>query len=375
MLSRLIETSLNANGLPATLALAGLLVGFLFGFAAHRSGFCLRTAVLEFVTAHFGVKLAIWLLTFGVAIVVIQFMVAHGSLDLATVPMLAQKASLSGALAGGALFGIGMVLARGCASRLIVLSGTGNMRALIAGLVFVVVTQSAWQGALEPLMRTIADLWVIPAGSNDIVARLGARDADRFPFALMWLGAAFFFAIRGRIGLWGWLGGIGCGLAVAFAYYLTYAISVAAQAPTVVHPITFAGPSAEFLMRILVHGTEKPGFDSTLVPGVFLGAGISALLARRFRLGGFDAASDTLRTLAGAGLMGFGAVLAGGCAVGAGVSGGAVFALSAWLALTAMWIGAGITHWLVDGGAITVSKDIKSGRLASGRLVKDIKKF
>jgi len=372
MLAALIESLLTSVGLPGALAMAGLAVGFLFGFMAHRSGFCLRTAVIEFFTAHFGVRLAIWLLTFGVAIVTIQFMRAHGSLDVSTLPMLAQKTSMSGAMIGGAFFGIGMILARGCASRLIVSSGTGNLRALIAGLVFVVVTQSAWAGALEPLARWIADLWTIDGGQNDVVARLKARDADRFPFALMWLGAAFFFAIRGRIGLWGWIGGIGCGLAVALAYYLTYAIALAAKAPAVVHGITFAGPSAEFLMRILQHGAEKPGFDSTLVPGVFLGAMVSALLARRFKIAAFDAATGTLRYMVGAALMGFGAVLAGGCAVGAGVSGGAVFAMTAWVALTAMWFAAGITHWVVDGSALTVSKEIKSGRLASGRLVKDV---
>ena len=45
------------------------------------------------------------------------------------------------------------------------------------------------------------------------------------------------------------------------------------------------------------------------------------------------------------------AMLAGGCAVGAGVTGGAVFAVTAWLALFAMWVGAGATDWLVDRDA------------------------
>lgn len=48
------------------------------------------------------------------------------------------------------------------------------------------------------------------------------------------------------------------------------------------------------------------------------------------------------RYIAGAILMGFGAMLAGGCAVGAGISGGAIFALTAWLALLGMWAGAGL---------------------------------
>jgi uncharacterized membrane protein YedE/YeeE len=46
--------------------------------------------------------------------------------------------------------------------------------------------------------------------------------------------------------------------------------------------------------------------------------------------------------------MGFGAMLAGGCAVGAGVSGGAVFSLTAWLALVAMWAGAAFTDRVLD---------------------------
>jgi len=43
-----------------------------------------------------------------------------------------------------------------------------------------------------------------------------------------------------------------------------------------------------------------------------------------------------LRYIAGAILMGFGSMLAGGCAVGAGITGGALFALTAWLALVGM---------------------------------------
>ena len=49
--------------------------------------------------------------------------------------------------------------------------------------------------------------------------------------------------------------------------------------------------------------------------------------------------------------MGFGGVLAGGCAVGAGVSGAAVFSLTAWISLSAMVVAAGLTDNLGDGRA------------------------
>jgi uncharacterized membrane protein YedE/YeeE len=45
-------------------------------------------------------------------------------------------------------------------------------------------------------------------------------------------------------------------------------------------------------------------------------------------------------------------MLAGGCAVGAGVTGGAIFALTAWLSLVGMWLGAGLTDRWLDGGVV-----------------------
>jgi uncharacterized membrane protein YedE/YeeE len=54
------------------------------------------------------------------------------------------------------------------------------------------------------------------------------------------------------------------------------------------------------------------------------------------------------RYIAGAILMGFGSMLAGGCAVGAGMTGGAIFAVTAWVTLLGMWLGAGITDRMMD---------------------------
>jgi uncharacterized protein len=50
----------------------------------------------------------------------------------------------------------------------------------------------------------------------------------------------------------------------------------------------------------------------------------------------------------GAVLMGFGGMLAGGCAVGAGLSGAAVFTLTSWVTLIAMWASAALTDRLLD---------------------------
>jgi len=47
--------------------------------------------------------------------------------------------------------------------------------------------------------------------------------------------------------------------------------------------------------------------------------------------------------------MGIGAMLAGGCAVGAGVSGGAILSVTAWTAVFSMWVGAMATVRIMAG--------------------------
>ncbi|MDO9058692.1 MAG: YeeE/YedE thiosulfate transporter family protein, partial [Bradyrhizobium sp.] len=108
---------------------------------------------------------------------------------------------------------------------------------------------------------------------------------------------------------------------------------------------------ADTLMGLINSPSVPLGFDTGLVPGVFAGSMLAALMAREWQVQGFHDGPSMARYLLGASLMGFGGMLAGGCAVGAGVSGGAIFALTAWIALAAMWAGAMVTHRIVDGNA------------------------
>ena len=88
-----------------------------------------------------------------------------------------------------------------------------------------------------------------------------------------------------------------------------------------------------------------------MLPGVFLGSLLGAWLGRELKLEGFKDGYGMQRYIVGAMLMGFGAMLAGGCAVGAGITGGAIFALTAWIALACMWLGAAAVDRLIDDPA------------------------
>jgi len=135
---------------------------------------------------------------------------------------------------------------------------------------------------------------------------------------------------------------------VAMAWLGTYSVGRQAFDPVATQSLSFTGPSADMLMLILVPIGKSFDFDTGLLPGVVLGSFIAGLLARELKLEGFKDGPSMRRYIAGGMLMGFGGMLAGGCAVGNGVSGASIFSLTAWIALLGMWVGAGLTDWWFD---------------------------
>ena len=340
----------DRHGSAAALALGGAAIGALFGFFAQRSRFCLRAAVIEFWHGKFGEKLSVWLLAFSSALIAVQGLILLGWLDVSSARQLANRGSLSGALVGGLLFGVGMIMTRGCASRLLVLSANGNLRALLSGLVFAVTAQAALAGSLTPLRNAISGWWTVDGGAaRDVLARVGAGHVDGLVFGGLWLVVAVIFSLRSGNRRWMWVGGIGSGLAVAAAWWFSYAVSQASFDPVQIQGLTFSGPSAEWLMRVLAHPAPPFGFDAGMLPGVFIGSLIGALVGREFKVEGFKDGTSMARYIVGAMAMGFGSMLAGGCAVGAGMTGGAIFALTAWITLAGMFVGGGLMdRWLAE---------------------------
>ena len=346
----MLEALIDRLGEPGTLAAGALAIGVVFGFMAQRSRFCLRSAVIEFARGVHGGKLTVWLFAFAAAVGGTQALALAGAFDAANARQIASRGSLSGAAIGGALFGIGMILARGCSSRLLVLAAQGNLRSLLSGLIFAVAAQASLTGALSPLRNAISGWWTVDGGSaRDLLARTGIGHGGALLFALVWLAAAIVWARRQRVPAWGWAGAIGVGLTVAGAWAFTYQMSRLAFDPAPIQALSFTGPSAEVLNRLLFVSDRPLNFDLGLVPGVFIGSFLAAALFGELKLEGFAGGASMRRYIAGAMLMGFGGMTAGGCAVGAGLSGAAVFTITSWVSLCTMWAAAALTDRLVDG--------------------------
>jgi len=324
----------------------GILTGLLFGIFAQQSRFCLRSACIEFWRTRPSAKFSIWLFTFSTALILTQLLIQFGHLETTSVRQLTTIGSLSGAIVGGSLFGIGMIMARGCASRLLVLSATGNLRALVAGLVVTVVSQAALRGGLSPARNEISTWWLIDASHRNVSAYLPEFGALIFGCVLFI--AAVWLARKSAAVKWYQFGAVLVGASVALGWGLTAWHASWSFDVIPVKSVSFTGPSADTLMGLINMPILPLSFDIGIVMGVFAGSFVASQVSGEFKVQAFTEETGLSRYLIGACLMGFGGMLAGGCAVGAGVTGGAVMAVTAWVALLFMWLAAGIADRLLD---------------------------
>ena len=196
-----LASLLEAWGDAHVLAVGGALIGLFFGFMAQRSRFCARAAVLECCDGQPGDRFSVWWLALGAALVGTQLLVLTGALSPAKSRFIANPGSISGAVLGGLCFGAGMILTRGCASRLLILSANGNLRALLSGLVFAVTVQASIAGWLAPLRQFFTGLWPIDGGpSRDLQALTGTAPWGGALVALLALGTGVYFFWRQHCG-------------------------------------------------------------------------------------------------------------------------------------------------------------------------------
>ena len=108
--------------------------------------------------------------------------------------------------------------------------------------------------------------------------------------------------------------------------------------------LSFTSPSADALFWVVASSSIPAGFGVGLLGGVALGACASSLIFGGFGWQSFETPAQTGRYLTGAALMGVGGVLAGGCTLGAGLSGVPTLSLAAILAIVMIGVGVLAMH-------------------------------
>lgn len=335
MLLETLDTSLSAQTLQLVFA---LVLGLVFGAAAQASRFCLRRAVAGENGANSS-ALSVWLSALAFAIGGFAISSHLGFVDVTDHRFQSTSLPIAAIVVGGLLFGAGMVLTRGCVSRLTVLSATGNLRAIVVLAVFALVAHAALKGVLAPVRTTLGSLSIdVPSG---VLAQSPAAGLA-IGIALLIVAGLLARASDTRLSQLS-LGGV-IGLVAVAGWMTTSTLLMDEFDPLPVQSAAFTLPWSDTLFWFVASTSIPAGFGVGFIGGVLAGSFLSASLRGELALQSFETPAQTLRYGAGGAMMGIGGVLAGGCTVGAGLSGGAMLSVSALLALGAIVSGAVITR-------------------------------
>ncbi len=348
-------------------------IALIMGAVANKTNFCTMGAVSDWVNMGDTGRLRAWLFAIAVALSGLLIFEAIGWVNLPAntfPPYRTANFAWLRYLLGGAMFGIGMTLASGCANRTLVRIGGGNIKSL---MVLIVAGYAAYLMLWTDLFDSVFMSWIGPTiinlsnfniESQEIGAIVGGifgmEDTTTLHLVLGGIAAIvlllFIFKskdFRGRFD--NVLGGATIGLAVVAGWYITggsmgqewkeYAefapeipSRVAVQSYTFVSPM---GDSARYLMQPTQ--LSLVNFGIMALSGVILGSFIYAIVRRRFRIEWFASISDFVNHMIGGVLMGIGGVLAMGCTIGQGVTGVSTLAVGSILAFAAIIFGSALT--------------------------------
>ena len=314
-------------------ALAAFAVGVAFGAVGRWSGFCLRGAVEDALTKPNAPRARGFVLAIVVGLVAVQALVFAGRLDLSKAVVLPTSLFWGGALLGGLMFGVGMVLTGGCGTRMLVLAGGGNLRSIVVFVVFGFVAYATIRGILAPARAAMMAAMSVNLAQQTLPLVVGG----------VVLVAALVFVFWRRVPAKHLVGGALIGLLVPLGYLVTAVLGGDEFEPATVESINVTRGGGDSLIYLLTWTGSKINFGIAFVGGILVGAALMAVMQRDVKLVGFEQPADMLSYALGGALMGAGGVLALGCTVGNGLTGIASLAPTSFIALPAMVLAAAAT--------------------------------
>lgn len=340
---------------PRTALLIGALaVGAGFGVIARLSAFCFRSAVLELLARRVGFQVRAWAVAVATAIAATQILVWSGIVDVSGSIYLSSSLMWLTLIVGGVLFGIGMILARGCGARHMVLLASGNLRSAVVLSVLGIVAYMTSRGILAIPRTTLEgigtlDLEALGYGSQSLVALAGGSEIVPLAVAGVFIAIAVAVVLRNGVitRVWPVLTGLGVGALITVGWYVTGVLGYDEFEPVRTESLSFTAPVGNAIQYLMTYTGASADFGIVAVGGVILGAFVIAVMRGEWLLQGFETPHQLLRYTLGGALMGFGGILALGCTVGEGLSGLSTLSVGSILAVVSIVIGAFIGDVLV----------------------------
>lgn len=330
---------------PGTLtALIGCAGGIGLGLAARLGRFCSMGAIEDALYQGSTTRARQWGIAIGLAIIGVFILIGLDLFDPTRTAYLSLKWSPLASIIGGLMFGYGMALAGNCGFGALARLGGGDLRQFV---IVMVMGLSSYITLNGPLAQVRVSLFApqpapSPSGIAHWISSFGlplvpVGIAIGCVVLIVSLSSTSYLRQRNSI-LWGALVGLAIvsGWAgTAWVSHLTFDAS-----PIATH--TFAAPIGDTIFYMMMSSATSLNFGVGSIVGVLIGAALGSLIKGHFRWEACDDPRELKRQIAGAALMGIGAVLALGCTIGQGISAVSVLAFSAPVTMISIILGAAL---------------------------------
>ncbi|MGQ9551215.1 MAG: YeeE/YedE family protein [Candidatus Bathycorpusculaceae bacterium] len=342
---------------PASI-LSGLIVGILFGFALQRGRFCMNSAFRDIIL------LKEYTLLKAVIVAIIVSMLGFHLMASLGIIQLNPKSFFWGAnIVGGFIFGMGMVLAGGCASGTTYRVGEGMVGSFVALLGFMttaVVTGSGALSGIKSYLQTTTKMTVTDAGplvistsTSPTLANIIGVDPWIIVIVIAIIGIGVLAwkrkggektegSLSERIFKRGWPWWA-TGVAIGIIAMIAFPASAAAGRN---YPLGITGGWSTFLNTLIKGDANVLSWETFLVIGVVVGAAVSAGVAGEFKLRA-PGPGRLVQQFIGGLLLGIGAVIADGCNIGHILSGVPQLAIGSIIAGFSIIIGCWVTAYIL----------------------------
>jgi len=337
-------------------------MGLGLGFILQRGRFCLNSAFRDIVFIRDLTLFRAYLLSVVIAVIGSNMLEDLGLLvavnsqtgQFVHVGLLRQNFVPLANIVGGFIFGVGIVLAGGCASGMVYRLGEGQVSAVMAILGFFLGVVMTLEGLLSPVHRLLKSVHVTVFGKTNpaLWDLFGSGPVVKWLTITAFSVAVALFVIKGKPFLrnngskgYSWtLTGLLIGLLTISAWW------VSSYFGGIPRGLAITTPLREFFNTVMYKSSHSP-FPEFSFLGIFkgtwgvffifavpVGAAVSAIGLKEFKWK-IPPAKEILTVFFGAVLMGIGAVIAGGCNLGHGVTGMSTLSISSIVAVMAIIAG------------------------------------
>lgn len=318
--------------------LSGGLLGIVLGFVLQRTRFCMTGGFRDMYLTRNNKMFYAFLIAIAVQSVGVLALI-----ELGYVSSPYKDFSLLGVIVGSFIFGMGIILASGCATGTWYRAGEGLIGSWVALLMYMVSAAAMKYGALNGLQKELSQYWRL---NDNLAASLG--------ISVWWLVALLVAVViyvvhqtlrnapKNKVarlpakhtGIRHWLfekryHPFIAAVVIGFIALLAWPLS---QSTGRVGGLGITTPSANIISFITTGESKRLNWGVFLVLGIFIGSYLAAKGSREFRWRLPDL-KTLYHSLIGGIAMGVGASLAGGCTIGNGLTATAVMSTKGWVAL------------------------------------------